>query len=680
MLTVNCIVIVLFYLSLIIFKGNGDRIKDTMFEDIYSSLACYRRMNATHQIGCSSKRGGSTGVVHYCEQIEDLQFILKSGTAGPYIPVISTTLFKPSTVELLIKQNDKVSGLLVYNSKDFELKVDYFSHDKTCPNNEFNFHGSCKSWNPKGTGLLYADIPFPIFYVEHENDTMLIKECFTKFNNFSYPTQKDRSLCSLELDSFMYATTSTPTCKRRSNIVTNLNPIRLCDPLGDHNVWASLFPLVKGPEGQTEPIKDFDYIIIAARLDTTSLFDKTTGAESPVTGIVTLMSIAKLLKDMVGTWDENVKTNVLFILFNGETYDYIGSQRFLYDMERGKFPVDLPYDNTYLPIIYPNNVSLYIEISQLSKGARLYTHSLTETKKIANFISKLNSTSKTVPVVDIYDSLPPSSLHTFIRGKHAIEGIILANHEIEYVNHYYNSLYDIDENIEYKYQNNSDSYNNTLQQYIGDVATMVAQSVYEEIMNKKYTGSKTVDLSLINELFHCYLEDPNCKVHKAIQKAKLPKTPVSLYVGVDTVDTFISDLTSLTLAWLTGDVVGQSGPNCTNLNKDHVYKYFNMSSSMNDLDNMTCYRATVNRTEAVSPAFIIPDYDWSSNQYSSWSESSWHSLGVRMFLKPSAAHENTTIAIGSMMMVLSFTLVYFIKSRSNILFPPTILSDPPANC
>ncbi|KAJ8921182.1 hypothetical protein NQ315_013654 [Exocentrus adspersus] len=51
-----------------------------------------------------------------------------------------------------------------------------------------------------------------------------------------------------------------------------------------------------------------------------------------------------------------------------------------------------------------------------------------------------------------------------------------------------------------------------------------------------------------------------------------------------------------------------------------------------------------------------------------------------MFLKPSAAHENMTIAIGSMSMIFSFVLVYFIKSRSHILFTPLIPTEAPADC
>lgn len=101
---------------------------------------------------------------------------------------------------------------------------------------------------------------------------------------------------------------------RRSNIITNLNPITFCDPLGDNNVWAALYPLVKGPRrNETQPIKDFRYIIIATRLDTTSMFDKTSGANNPVTGIVNLLHTAKLLKSMLTEVD--ILTGKLLVYF-----------------------------------------------------------------------------------------------------------------------------------------------------------------------------------------------------------------------------------------------------------------------------------------------------------------------------------------------------------------------------
>lgn len=95
-----------------------------------------------------------------------------------------------------------------------------------------------------------------------------------------------------------------------------------------------------------------------------------------------------------------------------------------------------------------------------------------------------------------------------------------------------------------------------------------------------------------------------------------------------------------------------------------------MSRSIDNLNETACYRTTLNLTKAISPAFIIKDYDWSSGLYSSWTESSWQDISVRIFLRPSAAHETMTIAIGSMVFIFSMVLVYFIKSRSHILFAP----------
>lgn len=39
----------------IYFKGTADRTSLKIYEDIQSDLFCFRRLNATHQIGCACK-------------------------------------------------------------------------------------------------------------------------------------------------------------------------------------------------------------------------------------------------------------------------------------------------------------------------------------------------------------------------------------------------------------------------------------------------------------------------------------------------------------------------------------------------------------------------------------------------------------------------------------------------
>ncbi|RZB39345.1 Nicastrin and/or Peptidase M28 domain containing protein [Asbolus verrucosus] len=592
-----------------------------------------------------AERGGSTGVIHYCERQADLDFILKNGTAPPYVPIIPTSLFNIKNLNVL-KSSEKISGLLLYANEE---KLDHFTHENQCPNPQSSLKDTCKAnneWNPFGTGLMYQDIPFPVFYVQTEDSIAFAKECFSKHNNYSFDSQRDRSLCSLQLVSFMFAATNSPTCIRRSNLITNLNPPKLCDPLGDKNVWATLFPLVNGTNF-TEPI-NFRYIVVAARLDTTSMFYKTAGAISPVTGLVTLLSTAKYLKAILPT-NKNFTRNVLFLLFNGESYDYIGSQRFVYELLKGNFPSK---SKKFLPNITIDDIDLYIELSQLNATETLVAHYLRDGKP-ERFLLKLQAQARNegLDLELSEDTLPPASLHTFLKNRTDLPSLILADHKTSYKNHFYNSVYDNATNLNYTYLNitANETVIEGIQSYVQNVSTMLAKSLYFEITDEKYDNETAADVQFIDELFHCYLEEGNCKVHQAIQQVKWQHEPFSLYVGVDGNSNVLTTLIGLTLGWVTGDSVGKSSKNCTNEPKNPALRYYNMSQSVDDLNTTLCYRITMNFTEAVSPAFVIHDYDWSSGEYSTWTESIWNDFRLRIFLKPSASHENMTVAIGSIL-------------------------------
>jgi nicastrin len=67
--------------------------------------------------------------------------------------------------------------------------------------------------------------------------------------------------------------------------------VKYCDPMGDQNVFLSL--------GDFEKRKPRSVIVIAARLDTASLFDGLApGAMSSVTGVVTLLTLANILHNV----------------------------------------------------------------------------------------------------------------------------------------------------------------------------------------------------------------------------------------------------------------------------------------------------------------------------------------------------------------------------------------------
>lgn len=92
--------------------------------------------------------------------------------------------------------------------------------------------------------------------------------------------------------------------------------------------------------------------------------------------------------------------------------------------------------------------------------------------------------------------LPPSSLQSFLRARPTIPGVILADHGHEYLNKYYNSIYDNVDNIDYNY-NDTDVKDNSIQYHTANITEMVARSVFQEIMQKSYKGDEKPRLDLV---------------------------------------------------------------------------------------------------------------------------------------------------------------------------------------
>jgi nicastrin len=72
-------------------------------------------------------------------------------------------------------------------------------------------------------------------------------------------------------------------------------------------------------------------------LDSTALFkDHAQGVAGTVSGLVVLLLAAKILGRLEP--HDRPPKKIVFALFNGEAYDYIGSSRFAVDLSEGKFP------------------------------------------------------------------------------------------------------------------------------------------------------------------------------------------------------------------------------------------------------------------------------------------------------------------------------------------------------
>ncbi|EZA58167.1 Nicastrin [Ooceraea biroi] len=265
----------------------AERIKDMIYMPLDAVAACFRRHNGTHQFGCSSGRSGSVGVVHLVEVDDDITWLEKNATAGPYVVVLSFAMFKKNTL-LRLRDTNNINGVLLAKNNSQELPSEYSPED-TCPN-RYSSYKKCddlRPWNPFGSALLMEDWPFPMFYTENQTVLQAIKSCFSEHNAHDLETQYQRSLCAIEMKSFMYAAINSESCIKRTDFKLNFNPTQFCDPLGDRNIHWPLRPLDRNNN---------TVIMVTARLDASSLFDGISpGAENTITGLVTLLATAYYL-------------------------------------------------------------------------------------------------------------------------------------------------------------------------------------------------------------------------------------------------------------------------------------------------------------------------------------------------------------------------------------------------
>lgn len=305
---------------------------------------------------------GSVGVLHIIKNKADVDFLFDDGPAPPYIPVLTPSMFTRDIVmRLKTNATNRISGILLLNNR---TELESFSNDLTCPNKMGSvLPNRCdSSWNRFGSGLLYEDFPFPIHLVQLDKDIKAILECFDKYNNFDLKNQNLRSLCSAELSSFMSAAVNSEVCLRRSEYVHNVNPRKYCDPLQGRNIYATLFPrpIVQPSERKVDQKEKL--ILLTARMDSNSMFDGVgLGARTSLASLAAVLGAAHLMGAIVNELQFENQLNVLFVIFNGEAYDYIGSQRLVYDITKGSFPTKSTYTNP----INLDNIEVVLDLGSL---------------------------------------------------------------------------------------------------------------------------------------------------------------------------------------------------------------------------------------------------------------------------------------------------------------------------
>ncbi|XP_049888923.1 nicastrin [Epinephelus moara] len=673
------------------FIGVGcNSVEKKIYVHLNNTVPCVRLLNATHQIGCQSHLSGNVGVLHVLESEENLEWVLRTGPNPPYLVILESQLFNRSIMMKLKNGSGRVAGVAVVAPNTNPLEG--FSPHTTCPNENTGVytesydpamaHCNMTTWNPLGNGLSYEEYDFPIFSLKEDNDTQVIRQCYMDHNRPVNGSNPQYPLCAMQLYSHMSAVTDTATCMRRNDINFSISPEIVCDPLGDYNVWASTRPVNNTAKGH----KMWESVVIAAaRLDSRSFFfEVAPGVESGVSGFVTLLAAAHALRN--ATQEAPPNRTIFYTFFQGETFDYIGSSRMVYDMENKNFAVDL------------DNVHSVLEIGQvgLRSDSRLWLHSDPVSRKnssvndeVRTLIENLNLAATGLDVSlnepGFSQPLPPSSFQRFLRARQ-IPGIVIEDHQSAFTNRFYESMYDNAEYLNVSYPSNLSpeeqlEFLTDTAKALTEVATLVARALYIQAGGAAaQLNSINADPQTVTRMLYGFLVRSNNSWFQQLVPSDLMShltdKPTNFYVGVTQQSSVPTLLVQHLLANLTGSTVNVTKEDCQNQREDendkeskhmYVYTWVQGAAPPNSTKREAfCVRSTVRLTKALSPAFELREF--TSKDYSTWTESRWKSIKGRIFLVASHELEMLTLGVGVGVLLTSLLVTYIMSSKADILF------------
>ncbi|XP_078483147.1 nicastrin [Ciona intestinalis] len=668
--------------------------------DVNSYDKCIRLLNGTSEIGCQSKNGGNTGAIYHINSTARITDFLQKSHLKNYIPLVDVNYFNNKLIQQFISSG-KVQGVLVYEPEGFVKPTNSWSPELKCPKERFGLYNAsygpqyeCKPdnnpWNPPGDGLTEQNIPFPIFHILQSEAAQEIIQCYNKYNSKEvYP------LCSMQMKSHMFGAVDAPTCIRRTTYQTTLTPQMYCDAMGGWNTIASLKPLIS----RKNKTKSDSTILVTAALDSRAfMMLNTAPGNSLATGFITLLAVAKAMGGISEKQKSELNKNIMFVLFDGEAFDNIGSTRTVFDMQQMNFPVVENKAMIQPAAIKLEDADSIVEIGELGHvDSQLYVHTdpisaALHKSRIDQIIAEINNNAQDINATKASPSvgLVPSSLQTFLKSRN-LPGVVITDYDKQTKNKYFFSRYDELRNLNINYNENTTDEEmlqllQPLAQKLSNVALATAKMLYLEAAATSIIPPEiSLNTSLVTEMLFCYLYKANCSLFTEATSTnsvtKLPNFPYNRYVTV-----FQTSATGLPimnnwgvlsrnlLAIFTGKHLPDNSTTCkpsVSTDETTTYFYFNGKLNNGTRENF-CVKSSSFVTKALAPA--IEDNELTNNveNYGLWAESRWTTttFNLRMFLQHDEVNQGMTLLAGLLVLLVSFTVVYIVDTKAETLFQP----------
>ena len=476
----------------------------------------------------------------------------------------------------------------------------------------------------------------------------------------------------VRLKFFQWAATDAATCLRRSH-----QGSKFCQPLGGYNVGASLAPI-------TQPK---DTIVVAAQMDGLALFhDNSWGGAASAASLAGMVALAGMVsKDKDVAAREAAAQNVVFLAFQGEQFNNIGSSAFMNSVEQGQFP-----GGTENPLEV-GNIKQWLELSSMAligdstNSAKTYAHGASGTLMTSLATNGLATTSST--------ELPPSSikaLRDWQPGWADVDAVVVGDYASQYS--YNDATASETTGMNYRY-----TYNDNMRNLFGKIVNAsstddlstdmvhlctsvcaMAKTVEELAYGAAATDCTTGGTAMVEcqaltwQLLKAMLVDGSMRVNVTktpafVEGAQGTADPINRYtsvyydkIGKDPVEAFMfwhlsaALSSSMTTSTDTGYSCDQGDPEARTW---HLTPTNNPEGKAN-----ACFNTTAFFMPAVSPG-LNGDLDGITNaSYSTWVESTWNDGAVDLFLINDDSESNALLGVGLTYFVLVTAAVKYLSS------------------
>jgi len=237
---------------------------------------------------------------------------------------VSGSLFNATILDTL-QATGNLGGVLVLEDSDTPKSNEEgacFSHDVNAPrgdgtpSSELSLNGFY-SWNPRGNGLMQDDMTIPVSLVSL-TDSVSVR--YRASRNRDHGVDSRPTFFANMLYYFGGSGVDSSSCLLWTDRDGSKAP--KCLPLGGQSVWGTL-----GARDPSKPI-----VMAAVGMDAANLFqDASHGANEAAGSIIALLAAADALS-RVHSALESAPKQIAFAFFQAENYGYIGSRRFVADL------------------------------------------------------------------------------------------------------------------------------------------------------------------------------------------------------------------------------------------------------------------------------------------------------------------------------------------------------------